>query len=68
MSPVLQLMGWLARRAENVASTMLAVMFAAFIIQIFFRYVANFPIGWTQELERHPLALAGPVWRRLRGP
>ena len=29
---------------------MLAVMFAAFIIQIVFRYLLNFPIGWTQEL------------------
>ena len=29
---------------------MLAVMFAAFIIQIVFRYFANLPIGWTQEL------------------
>jgi TRAP-type C4-dicarboxylate transport system permease small subunit len=26
-------------------------MFLAFIIQIFFRYVANFPVGWTQELS-----------------
>jgi C4-dicarboxylate transporter, DctQ subunit len=42
---------WLARRAENVAAAMLAVMFAAFIIQIVFRYVANFPVGWTQELS-----------------
>src|SRR5687768_12212550 len=29
---------------------MLAVMFAAFIIQIVFRYFLNFPIGWTSEL------------------
>jgi TRAP-type C4-dicarboxylate transport system permease small subunit len=29
---------------------MLAVMFAAFIIQIVFRYFFNFPIGWTSEL------------------
>jgi C4-dicarboxylate transporter, DctQ subunit len=44
-------MAWLARRAENIAAAMLAVMFLAFIIQIFFRYVANFPVGWTQELS-----------------
>jgi C4-dicarboxylate transporter, DctQ subunit len=44
-------MAWLARRAENIAAAMLAVMFFAFIIQIFFRYVANFPVGWTQELS-----------------
>src|SRR5215213_10500725 len=41
---------WLHRRAENVAAGMLAVMFAAFIIQIVFRYFFNFPTGWTNEL------------------
>lgn len=30
---------------------MLAVMFAAFILQIVFRYLLNFPIGWTNELS-----------------
>ena len=29
---------------------MLAVMFAAFVLQIVFRYFLNFPIGWTSEL------------------
>jgi TRAP-type C4-dicarboxylate transport system permease small subunit len=41
---------WLRRRAENIAAGMLAVMFAAFIIQIVFRYFLNFPVGWTSEL------------------
>lgn len=41
---------WLRRRAENVAAVMIAVMFAAFVIQIAFRYLLNFPIGWTSEL------------------
>jgi TRAP-type C4-dicarboxylate transport system permease small subunit len=41
---------WLRRRAENVAAAMLAVLFAAFVIQIVFRYFFNFPIGWTSEL------------------
>jgi len=41
---------WLRRRAENVAAAMLAVMFAAFLIQIVFRYFLNFPVGWTSEL------------------
>ena len=41
---------WLRRRAENVAAAMLAVMFAAFIVQIVFRYFLNFPVGWTSEL------------------
>jgi TRAP-type C4-dicarboxylate transport system permease small subunit len=43
-------MRWLARRAENVAAGMLAVMFAAFIVQIVFRYFFNLPVGWTSEL------------------
>jgi C4-dicarboxylate transporter DctQ subunit len=42
---------WLRRRAENVAAAMLAVMFAAFIIQIVFRYFFNWPTGWTSELS-----------------
>jgi TRAP-type C4-dicarboxylate transport system permease small subunit len=42
---------WLQRRAENFAAGLLAVMFAAFIIQIVFRYFFNFPIGWTAELS-----------------
>lgn len=41
---------WLQRRAENIAAGLLAVMFLAFIVQIFFRYFFNFPIGWTSEL------------------
>jgi TRAP-type C4-dicarboxylate transport system permease small subunit len=41
---------WLRRRAENVAAAMLAVMFAAFVVQIVFRYFFNLPIGWTSEL------------------
>jgi TRAP-type C4-dicarboxylate transport system permease small subunit len=42
---------WLRRRAENVAAAMLGVMFAAFIIQIVFRYFFNFPVGWAAELS-----------------
>jgi TRAP-type C4-dicarboxylate transport system permease small subunit len=41
---------WLRRRAENVAAGLLAVMFVAFIVQIAFRYLFNFPLGWTSEL------------------
>lgn len=43
--------GWLRRRAENVLAALLAVMFVAFIVQIAFRYLLNFPIGWTSELS-----------------
>jgi C4-dicarboxylate transporter DctQ subunit len=41
---------WLRLRAENIAAGLLAVMFVAFIVQIAFRYLFNFPIGWTSEL------------------
>jgi TRAP-type C4-dicarboxylate transport system permease small subunit len=44
------MLAWLRRRAENIAALMLAVMFAAFVLQIVFRYFFNFPIGWTSEL------------------
>jgi C4-dicarboxylate transporter, DctQ subunit len=42
---------WLRRRAENIAAAMVAVMFAAFVVQIVFRYFFNFPVGWTSELS-----------------
>jgi TRAP-type C4-dicarboxylate transport system permease small subunit len=41
---------WLSRRAENVLAALLAVMFAAFLLQIVFRYLLNLPVGWTSEL------------------
>jgi C4-dicarboxylate transporter, DctQ subunit len=41
---------WLRRRAENLAALMLGVMFAAFVLQIVFRYFFNFPVGWASEL------------------
>ncbi|MET0439632.1 MAG: TRAP transporter small permease subunit [Devosia sp.] len=42
---------WLYARAENLLAAMLATMFVVFIIQIVFRYVLNFPIGWTHEIS-----------------
>lgn len=41
----------LRRFAESIAAAMLAVMFAAFVLQIVFRYFFNFPIGWAAELS-----------------
>ena len=40
----------LYRFAEFVAAMLLAVMFLAFMAQIVFRYLFEFPIGWTSEL------------------
>ena len=41
---------WLRRRAEDLLAALLAIMFVAFLLQIAFRYLLNFPVGWTAEL------------------
>ena len=52
MHPTLRnVVEWIRRRAENVVSLLLAIMFVAFIVQIVFRYFFNFPIGWSSELS-----------------
>jgi len=45
------IVGWMRRRGENVVAGLLGIMFLAFLVQIVFRYVFNFPIGWTSELS-----------------
>ena len=47
----MRLVEWVRRRAENVVAGLLGVMFLAFIVQIVFRYVFNFPVGWSSELS-----------------
>jgi C4-dicarboxylate transporter DctQ subunit len=52
MDPRLRHCGlWLYRRGENLLAAMLLAMFAAFILQIIFRYLLNLPIGWTNEIS-----------------
>jgi len=41
---------WLRKRAENIAVAWLSLMFGTFIVQIFFRYVLNNPLGWSEEV------------------
>lgn len=53
---------WLRRRAENIAAALLLAMFVCFLIQIFFRYVLNNPVGWTEEV-----CLAAWLWGVLWG-
>lgn len=53
---------WLKRRAENLAAGLLAAMFIAFIVQVVFRYVFNFPAGWAAELT-----VAAWLWLVLFG-
>jgi C4-dicarboxylate transporter, DctQ subunit len=50
MARAVEIARWLRRRAENVAVALLSIMFATFIIQIFFRYVLNNPVGWSEEV------------------
>jgi C4-dicarboxylate transporter DctQ subunit len=50
-SQLLETARWLRRRAENVVVFLLAAMFICFIIQIAFRYVLNYPVGWTEEVS-----------------
>ncbi|MGX1788356.1 TRAP transporter small permease [Bosea sp. NPDC055332] len=42
---------FMARRAENLLALMLGAMFLVFLVQIVFRYLLNFPIGWTHEIS-----------------
>ena len=53
---------WLHRRAENVSAALLGVMFVAFLVQIVFRYLFSFPVGWTSELT-----VAAWLWLVLWG-
>jgi C4-dicarboxylate transporter, DctQ subunit len=48
---ITDIVGWVRRRAENIVAGLLGIMFVAFIVQIIFRYVFNFPIGWSSELS-----------------
>ncbi|KPL53687.1 hypothetical protein ABB55_16915 [Prosthecomicrobium hirschii] len=41
---------FLHKRAENVLVILMAVMFAAFIVQIGSRYVFNAPVDWAYEV------------------
>jgi len=42
---------WLRRRAQDVAVALMGVMFLSFLVQIAFRYLFNFPVGWSSELS-----------------
>ena len=45
-----KLIAWLRRRADDVAALLLSAMFVAFLVQIFMRYVLNWPVGWSTEV------------------
>jgi TRAP-type C4-dicarboxylate transport system permease small subunit len=41
----------LQKLAERIGVAIFAAMFASFLLQVFFRYVLNRPLGWTDELS-----------------
>lgn len=42
---------FLKARSQEVAALLLVAMFLSFIIQVVLRYVFNWPVGWTVELQ-----------------
>jgi C4-dicarboxylate transporter, DctQ subunit len=40
----------LRKLADHVAVALIATMFVSFLLQIFFRYALNRPLGWTEEV------------------
>ncbi len=36
--------------ADAIAVALITTMFVSFLLQIFFRYVLNHPLGWTEEV------------------
>lgn len=51
MNAVARIAGWLRRRAEGVAALLLAGIFVTFLLQIAFRYLLGWPVGWTLEVS-----------------
>ena len=51
MSTLTKALGLLRQAAEQVAALMLVVMFVCFMLQIVFRYLLNYPLGWTHEVS-----------------
>jgi C4-dicarboxylate transporter, DctQ subunit len=45
------ILGFARQRAENLLAALLAVMFGAFLLQIFTRYVTAAPLSWTSEVS-----------------
>lgn len=42
---------FLKARSQEIAALLLAAMFLSFIVQVVLRYVFNWPVGWTVELQ-----------------
>jgi TRAP-type C4-dicarboxylate transport system permease small subunit len=42
---------FLSNRSNDIAAFLLVTMFVSFLIQVVLRYVFNWPVGWTFELQ-----------------
>jgi TRAP-type C4-dicarboxylate transport system permease small subunit len=51
MGLLVSILRFARRRAENLLAALLAVMFGAFLLQIFTRYVTAAPLSWTSEVS-----------------
>ncbi len=56
-----QILPLLRRWAEAVMVALMAIMFAAFIAQVVFRYVLNLPLAWSDEICNY-VWLWGILW------
>ncbi len=52
--------GWLCEKSRTLAGAFLAVMTGVVILQVFFRYVLNDSLSWTEELSKTMM-----VWSAL---
>lgn len=49
MKSLIKLNAFAAHGAEIIVAMLLGSMFAVFLLQILFRYVLSWPVGWTVE-------------------
>ena len=48
-TPLVSLLTWLKRGADTVGVLLFLAAFCGFIVQVFWRYVLNDPLAWTEE-------------------
>lgn len=46
---------WLTKSTENIGAIIMLGLVVANFLQVFFRYVVNAPLGWTEEAMRYAL-------------
>ncbi|MCD7059581.1 TRAP transporter small permease [Pelagibacterium xiamenense] len=51
MTALKRIASWLYSIADGLSAVLLTAMFVTFIIQVVMRYVFNYPVGWTVEVQ-----------------